>query len=46
VYRVTGCDLSEAHIRRAIELSEEKYCSIYATLRDMIAIASVIEILE
>ncbi len=44
VYRFTGHDLNEAHIKRAIELSEGKYCSIYATLRAALDLQSDYEI--
>jgi putative redox protein len=45
-YRFTGRDLKADQIRRAIELSETKYCSIYATLRDVVDIASDFEIVD
>ena len=32
-YEVTGVGLKEDDVRKAIELSEQKYCSISATLR-------------
>ena len=32
-YRVTGKDLSAKAVEQAIQLSEEKYCSVAATLR-------------
>ncbi len=32
-YIVTGVDISPADVERAIKLSEEKYCSVAATLR-------------
>jgi putative redox protein len=44
-YRFTGRNLKEDRIKRAIELSETKYCSIYATLRDAVEISSEYEIL-
>ena len=40
VYEFTGHDLNEAHIERAIVLSESKYCAVYATLRDAVKISS------
>jgi putative redox protein len=46
VYTFTGHDLSEPHIRRAIELSEGKYCSTFATLRDAVEITSSYEIIN
>jgi putative redox protein len=44
LYRFAGRNLKGAFIERAIELSETKYCSIYATLRDAIDIHSEYEI--
>ena len=45
-YSFTGRALNPNLIKRAIELSEKKYCSIYATLRDVVEITSDFEILE
>jgi putative redox protein len=45
-YHFTGRGLSEAWLRRAVALSENKYCSIYATLRDAVALRSEIVISE
>ena len=39
VFRLKG-DLDEAKVQRAIELSETKYCSVEATLRDGVRIGS------
>jgi putative redox protein len=44
-YRLAGPGLEEAAIQRAIRLTEEKYCSVYATLRQAIEIVSDYEIL-
>lgn len=33
VYRITGQDIDETKVRRAIELSEKKYCGVSAMLR-------------
>ncbi len=43
-YKLTGHNLNEAYIKRAIELSQEKYCSVYATLRNAVTITSEYEI--
>ena len=43
-YHLTGQDLNPEYVRRAIELSETKYCSIYATLRDVVEITNEFEI--
>jgi len=32
-YRVKGADLTEKNVTQAIQLSEEKYCSVAATVR-------------
>jgi putative redox protein len=32
-YQISGVDVRDEDVRRAIELSEEKYCSVAATLR-------------
>lgn len=45
-YRFSGRGLNPAHIRRAIDLSENKYCSIHATLREVVALTSDFEIIE
>ncbi|HWQ13154.1 MAG TPA: OsmC family protein [Roseiflexaceae bacterium] len=45
-YTITGRNLSEGHVRRAIELTETKYCSVYATLRDAVELLSEVEIIE
>jgi putative redox protein len=46
LYRVTGRDLSPDLVRRAIELSETRYCSIFATLRDVVELTSEYQILD
>jgi putative redox protein len=46
IYRFSGVSLREDFIRRAIELSERKYCSIYATLQPGVEIHSEYEIIE
>jgi len=44
-YYFTGIDLDEAKIQRAISLTEEKYCSTFATLRQAVRLTSDFEIL-
>jgi putative redox protein len=39
-----GEDLDEAAVKRAIELTDEKYCSVIATLRATPPISSIYEI--
>jgi putative redox protein len=43
---VTGRGLSERAVAQAVELSEEKYCSVAATLRPTAEIVSTFEIVE
>jgi len=43
VYRFKG-DLDESKVRRAVSLSEERYCSVEATLRPSVPISSRIVI--
>lgn len=45
-YHFAGNGLDAARVQRAIALSEEKYCSIYATLRAAIELVSDFEIEE
>jgi putative redox protein len=46
LYKLTGEGLSPERVQRAIELSETKYCSIYATLREVVEITSRFEIVD
>lgn len=43
---VTGRNISERSVAQAVELSEEKYCSVAATLRPTAEIVSTFEIVE
>lgn len=43
---VTGRSISEQSVAQAIELSEQKYCSVAATLRPTAEIVSSFEIIE
>jgi putative redox protein len=45
-YTIKGKGLDESRVRRAIELSEEKYCSVGATLKGKAAISSTYRIIE
>jgi putative redox protein len=45
-YQITGQNLKEESIKRAIELSETKYCSIFATLRDIVEIQTEYEVVQ
>lgn len=46
VYRISGRNIDEAKVRRAIELSEEKYCGVSAMLRAHCPIHWTLEIVE
>jgi putative redox protein len=46
VYLITGHNVDPAAVERAIELSEDKYCSVSATLKGVAAITSRYEIRE
>jgi putative redox protein len=46
IYEVTGHDVDEAAVKRAIELSEDKYCPAHAMLRKAAEITSSYKILE
>lgn len=43
-YIVTGRDLDPAKVERAIKLSEEKYCSVAATIRGVTKITNSFEV--
>jgi putative redox protein len=45
-YRVRGRGLSEKAVHDAVQLTEEKYCSVVATLRGTVEIRSNVIILE
>jgi putative redox protein len=44
-YKISGKNVNQDAVRRAIGLSEGKYCSVYATLRAAIELVSEFEIL-
>jgi putative redox protein len=45
-YRIKGTGLTEKAVQQAIELSEEKYCSVAATVRGVAQITSNFEIIN
>ncbi|MBI2332126.1 MAG: OsmC family protein [Chloroflexi bacterium] len=45
-YQAAGRGLDPEKVRKAIQLSEEKYCSVYATLKDVIEISHDVEVTE
>jgi putative redox protein len=45
-YKVSGRGLQAGKISRAIDLAEQKYCGVYATLKDVVKITSDFEIID
>ena len=45
-FQVFGKGIDPEKVRKAIELSEEKYCSVYATLKDAVEITNDFEVVE
>jgi putative redox protein len=45
-YQVSGFELDPAKVAKAIQLSEEKYCGVFATLKKAVEITSDFEIME
>lgn len=45
-YQAVGKGLTAEKVAKAVQLSEEKYCAVYATLRDVVEITHEIEVLE
>ena len=45
-YQVTGHGIDSEKVRKAIQISEEKYCAVYATLKDAIEITHDFEVME
>ena len=45
-YRVSGSDLTVKAIEQAVQLSQEKYCSVAATVRGVAEITTEIEIIS
>ena len=45
-YKVSGRGLDKEKVSKAIELAEEKYCGVFATLRNSVEITSDFEIVE
>jgi putative redox protein len=43
-YKISGQKINPDAVRRAVSLSEGKYCSIYATLRAAVELASEVEV--
>jgi len=45
-YVVTGYDIGEAQVKRAVELSEEKYCSVQGMFGPQVSVSSAYRIIE
>ena len=45
-YKVSGHALDEVKVAKAIELAENKYCGVFATLRNAVEITSDFEIFD
>lgn len=45
-YQAIGRGLDVEKVKKAILLSEEKYCSVYATLKDVVEITHEVEVIE
>ena len=45
-YQLTGKGLDVEKVSKAIQLSEENYCAVYATLKDVVEITHDFEIVE
>ena len=44
-YKLSGADLTDKAVEQAIQISEEKYCSVSATIRGVAEITTSYEIL-
>jgi putative redox protein len=45
-FQAVGKGLDVEKMRKAIQLSEEKYCSVYVTLREAVEITNEVEVVE
>ena len=45
-YQIIGKNIDIEKARKAVQLSEEKYCSVYATLKDLVEITHEVEVVE
>lgn len=46
LFQVVGKGIDPEKVRKAVQLSEEKYCSVYSTLKDAVEIVNEIEVVE
>lgn len=45
-YQAVGRNIDPEKVRKAIEISEGKYCSVYATLRDVVEITHEVDVVD
>ena len=45
-YKVSGHELDQEKVAKAIELAEDKYCGVFATLRNAVELTTDFEIVE
>lgn len=45
-YQIIGKNIDLEKARKAVKLSEEKYCAVYATLKDVVEITHEVEVVE
>lgn len=45
-YQAVGKNIDVEKVRKAVHISEEKYCSVYATLKDAVEITNDVEVVE
>ncbi|MBL8098958.1 MAG: OsmC family protein [Anaerolineales bacterium] len=45
-YQIYGKGIDIEKAKKAVKLSEEKYCAVYATLKDVIEITDEVEVIE
>ncbi|NOH01699.1 MAG: OsmC family protein [Chloroflexi bacterium] len=46
LFQAVGRGIDPQKVRKAIQLSAEKYCSVYATLKDAVEITNEVEVVE
>ncbi|MFZ5858553.1 MAG: hypothetical protein ACOYZ6_17130 [Chloroflexota bacterium] len=46
IFQAVGKGLDAEKVRKAIQLSKEKYSSVYVTLRDAVEIRNEVEVVE
>lgn len=46
LYRVSGHHLNQSKVRKAVELSEQRYCSVIGTIRGVAEVVCLVEVYE